>query len=250
MRNNLNYFTLNGFNSQTPTTNNSNTNSVVSYGNNSEQVNDGLSAAVAGVGGGIIGGGQMPTMSTTGGTGVYIPIPMTTGAPPQPYGIFAGTHQTPGMGMHPNYMTGPPPQIITHCGLPPPQPTQLASQQTPIQNNLNTATGSDNIDNIINSEMSNNNGANIIGIPPPGMQIQCPNYPPPMPFYYSTNSVNTMGANSIAAGGGGSGVGPMTSSANGVHLVAPFSHQITPTTPSNQTAFAAPHSALASTQVN
>ncbi|KAM7349309.1 ovarian tumor isoform 2-T2 [Cochliomyia hominivorax] len=216
-------------NCQTPTTNNTNTNTNASYGNNTEQINDGLVAAGAG---GCGSSGQLAT------GGVYIPIPLTAGPPPPPpYGIFAGPHQTPGLGMHPNYMTGPPPpQIITHCGLPPPQPP--STQQTPLHNNLNSGSGSDIMDNIINTDIATNSG-NLIGLPPPGMQIQCPNYPPPMPFYYSPNSVNTMGGG--VAGNAGPG--------NGVHLVAPFSHQIAPpTTPSTQTTFASPHPSMGTTQ--
>lgn len=200
---------------------------MVTYANNADQMNDGNLGQMA-----------VSMQSTTGG--VYIPIPMTAGPPP-PYGIYAphpstaGAHQGPGVGMHPNYMTGPPPQIITHCGLPPPQ------QQAPMHSAMNSASGTDNMENLGNSEMTTNNGG-LIGMPPPGMQIQCPNYPPPMPFYYSANGVNSIGG----SGGGG----PMPASANGVHLVAPFSHQLAPSTPSNQTTFASPHPSMGATQVN
>lgn len=170
--------------------------------------------------GGPLAGSMQPTT-----TGVYVPIPMTTGPPPAPYGIFAthptaaGSHQSPGVGMHPNYMAGPPPQIITHCGLPPPQQTGIP----------------DNMENICNLEMTTNNGG-LMSMPPPGIQISCPNYPPPMPFYYSANGVNSIGGSS----GGVSA--PISASANGVHLVAPFSHQVTP---SNQpTTFASPHPSM------
>ncbi|KNC26490.1 Protein ovarian tumor locus [Lucilia cuprina] len=226
-------------NSQTPTTNNSNTNTMITYANNSEQINEGLTA------GGIGNAGQMSiAMQSTAG-GVYIPIPMTGGPPPPaPYGIFAphptaaaGAHPANGMGMHPNYMTGPPPQIITHCGLPPPV---AAQQHANLSGGMNTAAGSDNMENVCNTEMATNNAAGLIGMPPPGMQIQCPNYPPPMPFYYSANSANSMGGNGVAGA-------PMPNAANGVHLVSPFSHQVPPSTPSNQTAFASPHPSMATT---
>ncbi|TMW44522.1 hypothetical protein DOY81_010399 [Sarcophaga bullata] len=103
------------------------------------------------------------------------------------------------MGIHPNYMPGAPPQFIAHCNLPPP---------VNIHGTLNTAgIGSDNIENASNSEMGTHNagvgggGGGIIGMgSPTGMQFQCPNYPPPMPFYYATNGVNSASASGSSNG--------------------------------------------------
>ena len=221
-------------NTQTPTTNNSNNPNA----NNTEPPQEGGNNV-----------GHLPMSLQPTASGVYIPIPLTTGPPPAPpYGIFAphhtsGTAQVPGMGIHPSYMAGAPPQFIAHCNLPPP---------ANIHGTLNTAgTGSDNTENVSTSEMGTNNagvggGGGIIGMgSPTGMQFQCPNYPPPpMPFYYATNGVN-------AAAGSGSANGTVTTAANSVHLVPPFAHhQVAGSTSSNQIALTSPHATIGTQVIN
>lgn len=175
--------------------------------------------------------GHLPISLQPTASGVYIPIPLTTGPPPPPppYGM-------PGLGIHPSYLSGPPPQFITHCSLPPP-PT--------IQGALNsTVAGSDNTENALSSEMTTNNTGGEVGSvismgPPTGMQFQCPNYPPPpVPLFYATNGVNT------SSGSGGSAIGTVAAPTNNVHLVSPFSHQVAGSTFTNQTAFASPHATM------
>lgn len=203
-------------NSQTPTNNNYVTNPILTYGGYSEQMNDGMCSGAP---------MAVPMQSTNGG--VYIQMPMTSGPPP-PYGLFtphpAGGHQAAGLGMHPNYMNGPPPQLTPH-GLPPPSIHGGAA---------NSTTSSENAENICNTEMLANNG--LLGMGSGGMHLQCPSFPPAMPFYYSTSGVPTSG---------GSGVVPTSS--NGVHIVAPLPHhQVVSQASSNQTAFSGTHPAVGS----
>lgn len=202
-------------NSQTPTANNTNPNQVTTYGSYLEQTNDGINNAAPMV---------MPMPNANGG--VYIQMPMTTGPPP-PYGLFPphpSQQVAGGMGMHPNYMTGPPPQFNPH-GMPPLAP------------NVHGTTNSTASSDCAESEMMANNG--LLGMGGTGgMHLPCPNFPPPMPFYYS--------ASGIAPSGSG-GPGLATSANGGVHLVPPLAHhQVAPPTSSNQNGFSIPHPSMGS----
>uniref|UniRef100_A0A1I8M9Y6 Uncharacterized protein n=1 Tax=Musca domestica TaxID=7370 RepID=A0A1I8M9Y6_MUSDO len=211
-------------NCNTPTSNNSNVNTILAYGpygpGGGEQM-----AETAGMCNGPYG---VPLAATSGG--VFVPMQMAATGPPPPYGMYASHPPPPAppayhaatSGIPPNYMNGP----LHLAPQPPPMPPGGGTANS-------TTSSSDTTENsnvpAASMEMMNNN------LTP----LQCPSYPPPppMPYYYASNGVPAPPANGNGAtmGNGGNG---------GVHLITQMAPPPTPTNHGMTPTFSTPHPAM------
>ncbi|XP_073833892.1 ovarian tumor isoform X2 [Musca autumnalis] len=217
-------------NCNTPTSNNSNVNTLVNYGPygggggaGNEQMNEA----------GMCNGPYGVSLATTPG-GVFVPMQMTTGAgpPPPPYGMYpshAPPPPPPGYaaattGIPPNYINGP-----LHLAPPPPAIPPGAANSTTSSSDTTENNAAAASMEIINS----NNGLT---------PLPCPSYPPPpLPYYYASGGgvpsgppMGNMIGNGNAGGNGGSGV----------HLITQMAAPPTPTNHGMTPSFSTPHPAM------